>query len=82
MRSGFRCSILSLTAFLIAAPAGHTWEAGNPPAREYRLRFYNTHTNERIDVVYRRGENYLPEAEKYVISIPTCSTCSTISPRP
>jgi uncharacterized protein YcbK (DUF882 family) len=62
MRSGFRCSILSLTAFLIAAPAGHTWEAGNPPAREYRLRFYNTHTNERIDVVYRRGENYLPEA--------------------
>jgi uncharacterized protein YcbK (DUF882 family) len=30
--------------------------------RAYRLRFYHTHTNERLDVVYRRGDNYLPEA--------------------
>jgi uncharacterized protein YcbK (DUF882 family) len=30
--------------------------------REYRLRFYHTHTNERLDIVYRRGENYLPES--------------------
>jgi uncharacterized protein YcbK (DUF882 family) len=29
---------------------------------EYRLRFYHTHTNERIDIVYKRGANYLPEA--------------------
>jgi uncharacterized protein YcbK (DUF882 family) len=31
-------------------------------AREYRLRFYHTHTNERLDIVYRRGDQYLPEA--------------------
>ena len=28
----------------------------------YRLRLYHTHTNERIDIVYRRGDAYLPEA--------------------
>lgn len=34
------------------------------PARavSYRLRLYETHTNERIDVVYRRGNNYIPSA--------------------
>jgi uncharacterized protein YcbK (DUF882 family) len=29
---------------------------------EHRLRFYHTHTNERIDIVYRNGDSYLPEA--------------------
>jgi uncharacterized protein YcbK (DUF882 family) len=33
-----------------------------PTAPEYRLRFYHTHTNERLDIVYRRGDTYLPEA--------------------
>ena len=32
------------------------------PAREYRLRFYHMHTRERLDIVYRRGDTYLPEA--------------------
>ena len=26
------------------------------------MRFYHTHTNERLDIVYRRGDVYLPEA--------------------
>jgi uncharacterized protein YcbK (DUF882 family) len=26
------------------------------------LRFYHTHTNKRLDIVYRRGDVYLPEA--------------------
>lgn len=30
---------------------------------EHRLRLYHTHTGERIDIVYRRGNEYLPEAE-------------------
>lgn len=30
---------------------------------EYRLRFYHLHTGERLDVVYRRGDNYDPTAE-------------------
>lgn len=29
---------------------------------EYRLRLYHTHTDEHIDIVYRRGEAYVPEA--------------------
>jgi len=32
------------------------------PEPEYRLRLYHTHTNERIDVVYRRGDDYIPSA--------------------
>jgi uncharacterized protein YcbK (DUF882 family) len=62
MRSESRHRILWLIVFLFAVPAGHAWDAGNSALREYRLRFYNTHTNERIDIVYRRGESYLPEA--------------------
>jgi uncharacterized protein YcbK (DUF882 family) len=32
------------------------------PATEYRLRMYHTHTQERIDIVYRRGDDYIPSA--------------------
>src|SRR5262245_13033376 len=32
------------------------------PAPEYRLRLYHTHTNERIDVVYRQGDHYIAPA--------------------
>jgi uncharacterized protein YcbK (DUF882 family) len=51
-----------LVVLLLVAPLGYTLNSATPPAREYRLRFYHTHTNERLDIVYRRGENYLPEA--------------------
>ena len=47
---------------LIAAPLAQTSESTGSFPREYRLRFYHTHTNERLDIIYRRGENYLPEA--------------------
>ena len=30
--------------------------------RQHRLRLYHTHTGERIDIVYRRDEGYVPEA--------------------
>ena len=29
----------------------------------YRLHFYHVHTGERLDIVYRRGETYDPDAE-------------------
>jgi uncharacterized protein YcbK (DUF882 family) len=51
-----------LFALLLIAPLGRTLKSATPPPREYRLRFYHTHTNERLDVIYRRGENYLPIA--------------------
>ena len=31
-----------------------------PTLPAYRLRMFHTHTGERIDVIYRRGESYLP----------------------
>jgi uncharacterized protein YcbK (DUF882 family) len=48
--------------FLLAAPLGRTSEPATSSPREYRLRFYHTHTNERLEIVYRRGESYLPRA--------------------
>jgi len=38
--------------------------AGDPiqPEQAYRLRLYHTHTDERIDVVYRVGDTYVPSA--------------------
>jgi uncharacterized protein YcbK (DUF882 family) len=37
-------------------------EGAAQPEPTYRLRLYHTHTNERIDVVYRRDERYIPSA--------------------
>jgi uncharacterized protein YcbK (DUF882 family) len=51
-----------LIILLFAAPLGQTLNSATVAALEYRLHFYHTHTNERIDIVYRRGEDYLPEA--------------------
>lgn len=33
-----------------------------PSTGEYRLRFYHTHTQERLDIIYRRGDAYIPGA--------------------
>jgi uncharacterized protein YcbK (DUF882 family) len=50
-----------LTALAAALPV--SGRSSSPSAvPEYRLRFYHTHTNERLDIVYRRGDVYLPEA--------------------
>jgi uncharacterized protein YcbK (DUF882 family) len=62
MRPGFHHCIVWLIVLFFAAPLGFTGESTNPNPHEYQLRFYNTHTNERIDIVYRRGETYLPKA--------------------
>ena len=53
---------LSMILFLLLATLGHTTESTVPSPHEYRLRFYHTHTGERLDVVYRRGDHYIPEA--------------------
>jgi uncharacterized protein YcbK (DUF882 family) len=34
----------------------------SPENQDHRLRLYNTHTAERIELVYRRGDQYLPGA--------------------
>jgi uncharacterized protein YcbK (DUF882 family) len=50
--------VLAFSAVLPASGA----KLNPSPITEYRLRFYHTHTNERLDIVYRRGDAYLPEA--------------------
>ena len=52
---------MSLMIFLLMAAPGQSTESALSP-REYRLRFYHTHTGERLDVVYRHGDQYIPEA--------------------
>jgi uncharacterized protein YcbK (DUF882 family) len=37
--------------------------ADSSALQERHLRLYHTHTGEHIDIVYRRGDHYLPEAE-------------------
>jgi uncharacterized protein YcbK (DUF882 family) len=53
---------LCLSLLLLAAPFGQTAESAATSSPEYRLHFYHTHTRERLDIVYRRGDNYVPEA--------------------
>ncbi|HVN06223.1 MAG TPA: DUF882 domain-containing protein [Bryobacteraceae bacterium] len=36
--------------------------ARTPVARDYHLRFFHTHTGEHLDIVYRSGNQYFPEA--------------------
>jgi uncharacterized protein YcbK (DUF882 family) len=47
---------------LITPSPGRSRDATLPPSREYKLRFYNTHTNERLEIVYRQGDTYLSPA--------------------
>ena len=47
---------------MLLLPVAPLGQASGEFPREYRLRFYHTHTNERLDIVYRRGDSYLPEA--------------------
>jgi uncharacterized protein YcbK (DUF882 family) len=60
-KSGLRRLSLILL-FLLAPLLGHGTESASAAAHEYHLRFYHTHTGERLDVVYRRGDQYIPEA--------------------
>lgn len=62
VKSGIRVVLCGLVVVFLSAPFGHG--ATSPVVRtpEYRLRFYHTHTQERLDVVYRRGDTYIPEA--------------------
>ena len=51
--------ILSLAPATAASSAANV--AASAPAN-YRLRLYHLHTGERIDVVYRVGDRYIPES--------------------
>ncbi len=63
-KNKFGLGRLSLIFLFLEAPLlGHGSTESAPPVQpEYRLRFYHTHTGERLDVVYRRGDQYIPAA--------------------
>jgi uncharacterized protein YcbK (DUF882 family) len=53
---------LSAVLAISSASAAHAEDAGRPSeATAYRLRLYHLHTGEHLDVVYRIGEQYLPD---------------------
>jgi uncharacterized protein YcbK (DUF882 family) len=54
--------ISAIFLFLLILPVAHSGVVSPSRAHEYRLRLYHTHTRERLDVVYRRGDQYLPAA--------------------
>src|SRR5579859_413714 len=53
-------AVVALLLSLWVAPAHSLDVSTNIPT--YRLRLYPTHTNERLDIVYRRGQQYVPSA--------------------
>ena len=55
----FLFCIIAANSIVSKAPA---LDSSN--ANEQHLRLYHTHTGERIDIVYRRGKEFLPEAEQ------------------
>jgi uncharacterized protein YcbK (DUF882 family) len=58
---GFCCLLL----ILVAISAGNSsFAAEAASTQEHRLRLYHTHTGEHIEIVYRRGDVYIPEAEE------------------
>lgn len=61
LRSAIRYFGTCLILILLVTPFG--WSAASAATQpEYRLHFYHTHTRERLDIVYRRGDTYIPEA--------------------
>jgi uncharacterized protein YcbK (DUF882 family) len=64
-KRNFRRLGLAGAILLALAPVGaraQSHEASSSQSQDHRLRLFNTHTGERIDIVYRRGEQYISDA--------------------
>ena len=61
MRTQLRACVFCFILLFIA-PFLHPSDVAAGAGREYRLRFYHTHTRERLDIIYRHGDSYSPEA--------------------
>ena len=58
-------AVLVFVALVLAAiPYRAKGQPDSASNQDHHLRLYHTHTGERIDIVYRRGDTYLPEAEQ------------------
>ena len=52
-----------LVVFAAGVSSSSSRAADSSPLPEHHLRLYHMHTGEHIDIVYRRGDHYLAEAE-------------------
>ena len=52
------CLFFVIPTYAVSAPAADA----PTEVPTYRLRLYHTHTNQRLDIVYRRGDQYIPSA--------------------
>jgi len=57
----FCCALLILAVISVD---NSCFAGESASTQEHHLRLYHTHTGEHIDIVYRRGDVYLPEAEE------------------
>jgi uncharacterized protein YcbK (DUF882 family) len=51
-----------MTCAIAQSPEVSSQPTSSRGSHDYGLRLYNTHTAERIEIVYRRGDKYIPEA--------------------
>lgn len=56
------CLLLCAAPGFAASPAVSPADSPAPASSNYRLRLYELHTNEHIDIVYRIGNKYIPSA--------------------
>jgi uncharacterized protein YcbK (DUF882 family) len=56
------CFAYTIAVVAILCLPGSAGAASVEPQREYRLRLHHTHTNEQIDLICRRGDDYIPDA--------------------
>ena len=57
-----RALLASVLTLGFCSTTFQTAKAGILPEQVYRLRLFETHTLERIDIVYRKGDIYFPDA--------------------
>jgi len=62
MKDFLRLLVLVTSIAPVCSSQAIAGPAQTQPAPEYRLRFFHTHTNQHIDIVYRRGNDYVPSA--------------------
>jgi uncharacterized protein YcbK (DUF882 family) len=55
-------SVFWLIVLGFLSPLIHASDVARAAQPEYRLRFYHTHTREHLDIVYKRGDTYIPGA--------------------
>lgn len=57
-----RTLLAFLTTSICFLPPAAADRGPETPGPEYRLKLFHTHTGERLNIVYRRGDQYLPDA--------------------